>query len=67
VHSSRNAIGSFFQEGPEGQDGGAYARLAKPFPCGTAGAFGRTGGPDTFVSVQGRLLLRAFGLNDAFP
>ncbi len=33
VHSSRNGIGSFFQEGPVGQEGGAYARLAKPVPC----------------------------------
>jgi hypothetical protein len=33
VHSSREGIGSCFQEGPAGQEGGAYARLAKPVPC----------------------------------
>ena len=33
VRSSRNGIDSFFQEGPAGQEGGAYARLAKPVPC----------------------------------
>src|SRR3954469_6819466 len=28
-----NDIGSTFQEGPEGQEGGAYARMAEPVPC----------------------------------
>src|SRR5436305_15169449 len=28
-----NGIGSSFREGPVGQEGGAYARMAEPFPC----------------------------------
>jgi hypothetical protein len=32
VHSSTSGIGSVFQGGPDGQEGGAYARLAKPVP-----------------------------------
>src|SRR4051812_33777286 len=28
-----NDIGSTFQEGPEGQEGGAYARMAELVPC----------------------------------
>src|SRR4051795_6047416 len=28
-----NDIGSAFQEGPEGREGGAYARMAEPVPC----------------------------------
>jgi hypothetical protein len=33
AHCSRNGIGSFFQEGPVGQEGGAYSRSAKLVPC----------------------------------
>src|SRR5258708_34685322 len=48
-----NGIGSTFQEGPVGQEGGAYARMAEPVPCAVGVQVPR--GDDTEVPPESLL------------